>query len=73
MTYLMGETGFEPVKAYASRFTVCPLWPLGNPSNIENREFSYPGKQLSTKIRGNSGFLWIIDLNPPGGDFSTLR
>ena len=25
----MGERGFEPLKAYASRFTVCPLWPLG--------------------------------------------
>ena len=25
----MGEEGFEPPKAYASRFTVCPLWPLG--------------------------------------------
>ena len=24
----MGETGFEPVKAYATRFTVWPLWPL---------------------------------------------
>lgn len=25
----MGAGGFEPPKAYASRFTVCPLWPLG--------------------------------------------
>jgi hypothetical protein len=25
----MGERGFEPLKAYASRFTVCPLCPLG--------------------------------------------
>jgi hypothetical protein len=24
--------GFEPPKAYANRFTVCSLWPLGNPS-----------------------------------------
>ena len=24
--------GFEPPKAYADRFTVCSLWPLGNPS-----------------------------------------
>ena len=32
----MGETGFEPVKAYASRFTVCPLCPLGySPYSIE--------------------------------------
>ena len=25
----VGEEGFEPPKAYASRFTACPLWPLG--------------------------------------------
>gem|GEM_PF-4528469 len=25
----MGRGGFEPPKAFASRFTVCPLWPLG--------------------------------------------
>ena len=27
--------GFEPPKAYADRFTVCSLWPLGNPSILE--------------------------------------
>src|SRR4026207_1624424 len=26
---MVGRGGFEPRKAYASRFTVCPLWPLG--------------------------------------------
>ena len=25
----MGDGGFEPPKDLASRFTVCPLWPLG--------------------------------------------
>ena len=25
---LVGRAGFEPTKAYASRFTVCPSWPL---------------------------------------------
>ncbi len=24
----VGTDGFEPPKAYASRFTVCPIWPL---------------------------------------------
>ena len=24
----VGKDGFEPPKAYASRFTVCPIWPL---------------------------------------------
>jgi len=27
----VGGEGFEPSKAYANRFTVCPLWPLGYP------------------------------------------
>ena len=25
---MVGRAGFEPTKAYASRFTVCPSWPL---------------------------------------------
>src|SRR5438552_11273033 len=28
-TEMVGRGGFEPPKAYASRFTVCPLWSLG--------------------------------------------
>ena len=28
---VVGE-GFEPSKAYAGRFTVCSLWPLGHPT-----------------------------------------
>jgi hypothetical protein len=27
---MVGRGGFEPPKAYADRFTVCSLWPLGN-------------------------------------------
>ena len=27
----VGGAGFEPTKAYASRFTVCPSWPLWYP------------------------------------------
>ena len=26
---MVGREGFEPSKAYADRFTVCSLWPLG--------------------------------------------
>ena len=26
--------GFEPPKSYDDRFTVCSLWPLGNPSTL---------------------------------------
>ena len=28
--FLVGEDGFEPSKRRRNRFTVCPLWPLGN-------------------------------------------
>ena len=28
--YLVGEDGFGPSKLNSNRFTVCPLWPLGN-------------------------------------------
>ena len=27
---MVGEGGFEPPKRKSNRFTVCPLWPLGN-------------------------------------------
>ena len=27
---MVGEGGFEPPKLKNNRFTVCPLWPLGN-------------------------------------------
>ena len=30
----VGRDGFEPPKAYASRFTVCPIWPLWYLPNI---------------------------------------
>ena len=29
-TRKVGREGFEPPKAYAGRFTVCSLWPLGH-------------------------------------------
>ena len=47
----MGETGFEPVKAYASRFTVCPLCPLGY-SPLKRRSLMAPGE--GGKIRASA-------------------
>lgn len=44
----MGRGGFEPPKRKRNRFTVCPLWPLGNlPGNTKNTEYIY--KQLLQK------------------------
>ena len=28
--FLVGESGFEPLKLNSDRFTVCSLWPLEN-------------------------------------------
>jgi hypothetical protein len=37
MEMVVGE-GFEPSKAFADRFTVCSLWPLGNPTKTPVRK-----------------------------------
>ena len=39
--------GFEPPKAFADRFTVCSLWPLGNPTIIIS-----PGFYLMEPAKG---------------------
>ena len=40
----MGAGGFEPPKAYANRFTACPLWPLGyTPCDQERWRVPNPG------------------------------
>ncbi len=49
--------GFEPPKAYAGRFTVCSLWPLGNPSGSM---VSFVSKHLSQ--RGAGGGIRTRDL-----------
>ena len=47
-TRIVGREGFEPPKAYAGRFTVCSLWPLGHlPLNsILNKFNSEPPRGL---------------------------
>src|SRR5262245_51001201 len=34
---MVEREGFEPSKAYAGRFTVCSLWPLGHLSPLQSR------------------------------------
>src|SRR5216683_188980 len=51
---MVGRGGFEPPKAYASRFTVCPLWPLG-----------YLPESAGTHLRTpRKSWRWREDLNP---------
>ncbi len=44
----MEGVGFEPTKDKASRFTVCPRWPLGYPSRRANMAFFLAPGELST-------------------------
>ena len=51
---MVGRGGFEPPKAYASRFTVCPLWPLGYLPESAGTHLTTPRKS----------WRWREDLNP---------
>src|SRR4029453_3682652 len=51
---VVGRGGFEPPKAYASRFTVCPLWPLGYLPESAGMNLTSPRKS----------WRWREDLNP---------
>ena len=42
MADLVERGGFEPPKDFANRFTVCPLWPLGNLSGFIPRINDFP-------------------------------
>src|SRR5215470_5543001 len=55
---VVGRRGFEPLKAFASRFTVCPLWPLGYlPENRGMRP-----KTLADLVE--KSWRWREDSNP---------
>ena len=56
--FLMVEgEGFEPSKRSRNRFTVCPLWPLGNPS--VNRKTNYTIAYLDCQ-HYFSDFCWLL-------------
>jgi hypothetical protein len=55
---VVGRGGFEPPKAYASRFTVCPLWPLGYLPDTAGMRWN-PSTTLERKC-----WRWREDLNP---------
>ena len=56
---LVGEDGFGPSKLKSNRFTVCPLWPLGNSPMI------FFNRQLPTK------WSWWTDSNPRPADYKS--
>lgn len=45
--------GFEPPKAIADRFTVCSLWPLGNPSTIQFSNGAGDGTRTRNRLITN--------------------
>ena len=58
----MGEDGFGPSKLKSNRFTVCPLWPLGNSPITDFQEDLLP-----EAIK----WSWWTDSNPRPADYKT--
>ena len=51
-TRKVGREGFEPPKAYAGRFTVCSLWPLGHlPLNHNFSKIVLPSHREDSNLR----------------------
>src|SRR5512137_2492574 len=51
MFFMVEGGGFEPPKSYDDRFTVCSLWPLGNPSRVNWPLISFSGAGDGTRTR----------------------
>ena len=64
-SYLVGEDGFGPSKLNSNRFTVCPLWPLGN-SPI----FSCLFTAIPCGVR-IAFWSWWTDSNPRPADYKS--
>ncbi len=62
-TDLVEGVGFEPTKAKASRFTVCPRWPLGYPSGSAAKARYYLLKSNSQSRSIRTATLTPV---PPG-------
>ena len=57
LSVMVEEDGFGPSKLKSNRFTVCPLWPLGNSSE---------------KIFISTGYWsWWTDSNPRPADYKS--
>ena len=61
--FVVDEGGFGPPKLKSNRFTVCPLWPLGN-SSIFSSAFGADDR-LSMK------WSWWTDSNPRPADYKS--
>src|SRR5262249_22268590 len=69
---MVARGGFDPPKAFASRFTVCPLWPLGYlairfviaPGLGCARRRNGPSRRVGDARSVHTNWSWRRDLNP---------
>ena len=64
-SYLVGEDGFGPSKLNSNRFTVCPLWPLGNSPIFF---FLFTAIPCGVRI---AFWSWWTDSNPRPADYKS--
>jgi hypothetical protein len=73
-TKLVEREGFEPSKAYAGRFTVCSLRPLGHLSNLNilAKQVTSPNfTDASQRLAPTKKWSWRWDLNPQPADYKS--
>ena len=68
---LVDEDGFGPSKLKSNRFTVCPLWPLGNSSKLVllSGNLSITRPQIGRFPKGK--WSWWTDSNPRPADYKS--
>ena len=67
---MVGDGGFEPPKLKSSRFTVCPLWPLGKSPKNKNIIIA-SSKRATPKSMTEPHWSWWTDSNPRPADYKS--
>ena len=60
VTLIVGKDGFEPPKSKASRFTVCPIWPLWYLPNFQKQLKSK--EQYSNKMYSEDQMSYLCSI-----------
>ena len=64
--HLVEGGGFEPPKSHDDRFTVCSLWPLGNPSTLGRQKQGHCNLFLSMRAESLPPVLHPANRKPCG-------
>ena len=64
--HLVEGGGFEPPKSHDDRFTVCSLWPLGNPSTLGRQKQGHCNLFLSMRAESLPLVLHPANRKPCG-------